>query len=169
MRIAIWLVTASLALFSAPQSSAPQATGQSPSSSAHFKLSLAAAGPLKLRSPLLVNVTLTNITPNSIPLFSGPAFHFFRVSVTQSGSELHRTALHRWLRGQPDPDDPPLFDTGTSVAFDFPAGKSYTVSMDLAKLYDFPKPGTYTVTVSRYDEVQKMEVTSAPVQITVAP
>ena len=55
------------------------------------------------------------------------------------------------------------------MAFDFPPGKSYTVSMDLSKLYDFPKPGTYTVAVSRYDEVQKMDVKSAPIQITVGP
>ncbi len=170
MKIAVWTLFASLALpFARFSPAQPAATGQNSLSTAHFSLSVAAAGPLKLGSPLLVNVTLTNTTPNSIPLFSGPEYHLFRVSVTLSGSELHRTAMHRWLRGQPDPDDPPQSDTGTKVPFDFPPGKSYTVSMDLSKLYDFPKPGTYTVAVSRYDEVQKMDVKSAPIQITVGP
>ena len=143
MKSAIWSVSVSLALFSAQASPAQQAAGQSPASPAHFRLSLAAAGALKLGSPLMLNVTLTNITQSPIPLTFGPepGYKFFQFTVTQSGAELHRTVLQRRLRGEPNMDDPTVADPGTSVSFQFPAGQSFTASVDLARLYDFTMLG----------------------------
>lgn len=75
------------------------------------------------------------------------------------------------VRNEPHPDDQPetTQGSGSSVVSALEPGKSFTLSVDLTKLYRITEPGQYTLEVSRTEEDNKGVVHSNKVTLTILP
>ena len=137
-----------------------------------FSISLSVAnGSVKLGSPMNITVTVTNTSKSDIGLRSGPepAYRFFHFILRQQDQELPKTAFHRALRGENLKEDPPRIVGGSSIMFTLEPGHSVNFTLDLQRLYNITKPGSYTLIAERDDEIQKVKVRSAPLVFEIGP
>ena len=113
------------------------------------------AGPIRLGSPINVTVTVTNAGGKEIlwrSEFSDTAYQAFRFQLAQNGQEAEKTPFHRKVRGEQRPGDPPEVEHGSSITSSLAAGKSFTFTIDLKRLYHITEPGLYTLDVSRVED-----------------
>src|SRR5215467_9671267 len=88
-------------------------------------------------------------------------YSVFAVSLlTKDGHEPETTLFHRSLRGTLRPDDPQMSWMGNSVIISLEPGKSFTMMIDLTRLYQITEPGVYTLRLSRYHEASNATVHS---------
>src|SRR4051812_33648977 len=110
---------------------------------------------IRVGSPVQVTVTVKNISGKQMPWrsdFADTAYQAFRFLLTKDGQQLEKTAFHRKLRGEQRPGDPAEVENGSSIVSMVAPGKSFTFSIDLARLYTMKEPGEYTLRISRVDD-----------------
>ncbi len=129
--------------------------------------------PMRLGSPINVTVTVDNITGKDIYLASergvNGSFVDYRFLLTKDGREVPTTFFHRKITGRQRPDDPSEVYSGSSILLSHPPGRMFTMIIDLTRLYEITEPGSYVVSVSRFDEYSKTAVRSKPVALVVSP
>lgn len=149
------------------------ATKTSPATAPNFSLMLVAPpGQTRVGEPVQVTVTVKNISAKEMPWraeFSDTAYQAFHVLLTENGQELDKTPFHRKLRGEQRPGDPVEVEGGGSIVSDVAPGKSFSLTIDLARLYQIKGPGQYTLRVSRFDESNGTTVFSNAVAVSIAP
>jgi hypothetical protein len=132
-------------------------------------------GAIHTGSPIIVTITLTNISGNEISLSmdrgKNSGYKIFKILLTKDKAEVETTFFDRKVTGRNRPDDPVDFNdlSGSSILLPYPPGKKLVVPMDLAELYEIKKPGVYTFEVSRFDEYSKTTVRSKPLTLNVVP
>jgi hypothetical protein len=94
-----------------------------------------------------------------------PAYRAFRVHLSKSGREVEKTKFHRSLVNELRPDDVPENLTSSSVVAPVKSGTSFSMKINLIRLYQITDPGSYVVSVSRYDEDTKTTVESNTVTL----
>ncbi|HWA96235.1 MAG TPA: hypothetical protein VG844_16675 [Terracidiphilus sp.] len=150
-------------------------TSSSPTSKPEFSIHvMPPPAPFKLGEPVVVEVIITNIAKHEIfwatwfsmskdlPYLS---CHFL---LERNGKEVETTYFDRYITGRVKPDDPFKVLSGSSILLPKPPGKMFDMNIDLTRLYQITKPGTYTLHVSRYDPATKTTVSAnlATIQIT---
>jgi len=168
--ITVSLLAANLMQLSgAGQSSAPGAG----SSSVTLTLSSTATNH-KIGAPMIVTVTMTNNGKSDYVWEAerpDPAYRNFRFQLTTSrGDDVVTTAYHRKITGKQLPSDPAEAVSGSSMFATLRAGQSVQFTVDLTKLYQIERPGTYTLVVARReDPLNKLNGRSKPLQIDIVP
>jgi hypothetical protein len=110
------------------------------------------ADPIRLGSPINVTVTVKNISDKEIyweSEFSDTAYQAFTTLLTKDGSAVETTFFGRKVRGKQRPGDPPEAQHGSSILSSVAPGKSFTLTLDLKRLYEITDPGLYILDVSR--------------------
>lgn len=130
--------------------------------------------PIKTGSTVEVSVTITNISNDAFTYVQqavadhGGFDYKFTVRGSK-GSEPPLTEFHQALKGRENPKyltrNTPL--SGSLVYRQFLPAQSFTSTVDLSRLYDLRKPGTYTVQAKVFDSHDKRTVESNVVTITV--
>jgi len=149
---------------------APLPSSQSSSSQSGLSITLSPpADPITLAAPIEIVITVKN-TSNKEILWEAdhywdverynPAYTGFHVLLTKDGHEPETTFLHRASRGTPGPGDPHILLNGSAFFSPIEPGKSFTLKMDLQRLYRIMEPGEYILEVSRYEPGSKTWVRS---------
>jgi hypothetical protein len=134
----------------------------------------ASASPSRLRGPITIDVTVTNVSAKEIywtfDRGKNATYKVFSVLLMKDGKEVETTFFHRKLTGRQRPDDPVEVENGSSMPFGpYPPGKMFVLRIDLNRLYEITEPGIYTVEVSRFDEYSKTTVHSISLTVKVVP
>jgi hypothetical protein len=111
--------------------------------------------PIQLGSPCNIAITVKNITNKEIPWrseFPDTAYRAFHIVLNGNAQEVETTPVHRRLRGEQRPTDPPQVESGGSLLSFIPPGKSVTFTVDLTRLYNITNPGQYKLDVSRIED-----------------
>lgn len=116
--------------------------------------------------PINIVVTINNITNQDIPW--SPGYDDVRITVRHGSIEAPRTALHRYLRGEPAPGDAALLTSGSRVTLFVPRHKTASQTLNIGKVYEFTDSGNYTVVVQRYDEMSDVFVRSNALTISLS-
>ena len=96
------------------------------------------------------------------------AYHAFLVHLTKSGHDVAKTRFHRSLINELRPDEVVPEDLGeSSVVFDLKPRTSFDMKVNLMRLYEITEPGSYVVSVTRYDENTKTTVRSNTVTLNI--
>jgi hypothetical protein len=131
------------------------------------------AAPIRVESPVVVTVTVTNISGKEIYLESTrsqhAAYRDFAYLLLKDGHEVETTFFHRKITGRNRPDDPQEVWSGSTILLPHPPGTIYVMKIDLKRLYEIRDPGVYTVEVSRFDEASKTMVRSKAVALKIVP
>jgi hypothetical protein len=129
--------------------------------------------PVRLRSPITVNITLTNVSNKEIWLQlwrdKNATYKAFSIMLMKDGREVETTFFHRKITGKQRPDDPPEVESGSLFPVVFPPGKMFVAAIDLKQLYEITEPGVYTLDVSRFDEQSKSTIRSKTVTFKLEP
>ncbi len=162
--VILFLVASACFGQAAPKSAMTQATSSTPV----FTITVTpASGRMRLKEPLEVTVTLTNVSSGEIYLASSRGadskYKVFHFSLTKNGKEVETTFFHRKITGRQRSDDPSEVEQDSSIVLSHPPGIVFEMTIDLTKLYQITEPGTYKLVVSRFDEYSKTTVQSAPV------
>lgn len=155
----------------------PNATAQKPTTSSPvFSLAVdPPASPIRLGSPIIVTVTMDNISAHEIYLASDTGsdskYTGFTYLLMKDGREVETTQFHRRLTGRQRSDDPvkPFEGGSSSILLSHPPGKVYVIPIDLKQLYQITDPGVYTFDVSRFDDYSKTMVRSKTVTLNMVP
>lgn len=128
----------------------------------------------KVGKPIIVDISLTNITSDKtpgIPIDRGGHIGLtYDVCVDDpQGAEAPSTAYLRALRNKRKPDDPDIEIVYSMKVWIVQPCKSLTTHVDVTRLYKIETPGTYTVWVERTDKSSGIRVKSNVVSITVNP
>ena len=91
----------------------------------------------------------------------------FHVVLKKDGHDVETTVFHRKMTGKQRPDDPQEIEGGDSIALPLAAGKSFTWTIDLSKLYIITEPGQYDMYLSRFDDCSKSEIRSNTLTINI--
>ena len=156
------------------QVSADSATKESLPATPDFSLKVVGPSqPVRMGSPIPVSVTVKNVSNKEIQWrseFADTAYQAFHFQLTQNGQEMEKTPFHRRVRGEQRPGDPAAVESGSSIVSPVSAGKSFSFSIDLTRLYQIKTPGQYTLRVSRLDDSDGGAIVfSNAVTVTVAP
>jgi hypothetical protein len=130
------------------------------------------ADPIRLGSPINVTVTVKNISEREIywrSEFSDTAYRAFSVLLMKNGSEVETTSFGRKVRGQQRPGDPPDVEGGGSILSSVAPGKSFSLTLDLKRLYEITEPGLYTLDVSRMEDGNAANVRAKTLTLKVVP
>jgi hypothetical protein len=130
-------------------------------------------GPIRIGSPIVVTVTVTNVSGKDIYLGSdrgkNAAYKDFGYLLTKDGQQVETTVFHRRITGQNRADDPPQMESSSSIVLSHPPGKIFVMKVDLNRLYKISEPGVYTLVASQFDDYSKTTVRSDPLILTVVP
>jgi hypothetical protein len=133
----------------------------------------AKASTVKLGSAILVEVTLSNITDHAIAYIPGDAGEDIDV-LDDKGAAVRATKAGEVYKGVSDnrtvhPDGTVSFEVRSSSGqvLSMEPGGSGTHEIDVSKLFDFQKPGKYTVQVKRLDVDTRVVAKSNLITITV--
>lgn len=121
------------------------------------------AGPISAASPINIKVTVQNISGKDIPWtaqFADTAYKAFLFSLDKDGKEVETTFFYRKITDKQRAGDPNEVSDASSFLGVFAAGKSFTETIDLKRLYQITGPGSYTLGVSRYDDESATMVSS---------
>jgi hypothetical protein len=118
-----------------------------------------------------INVLLKNISNHDIVIPRSNAkdqgeFHY-EVHVSDAQGKL--IATKRQNTGVKDGDDLQSLTMETAVTFTLKPGDSLDDGIVLSDLYDFVKPGNYTIQIQRHDDVSDKMIKSNQITVTVAP
>jgi hypothetical protein len=131
-----------------------------------FSISLAPpVGPIRLGTPIIVTVTVTNVAHKDIwwrsDISKDSPYLGFRYLLTRDGREVETTFFHRKITGRQRPDDPSEVSSGSAITSPLAPGKMFAIRIDLTRLYEITVPGQYTLIVSR-SETGSSSVRSKP-------
>ncbi|MDE3200445.1 MAG: hypothetical protein KGN79_05935 [Acidobacteriota bacterium] len=147
-------------------------TTPSPSSKPEFSIHVTQPrAPFKLGKPVVINVSITNVTKHDIlweswfSMSKDLPYMSCRFLLERSGKEVETTYFDRYITGRGRPDDPFKVISGSAVLVPKPPGKMFEMNIDLTRLYQITKPGTYTLHISRYDPATKTTVSANTVTI----
>lgn len=100
-----------------------------------------------------------------------PEYRNFKFRLTTSGGDnVPTTVYHRKITGKQLPSDPVDVARGSSMFATLPAGQSVQFTVDLTKLYQIERPGTYILVAERReDQLNKIKLRSKPLQIDIVP
>lgn len=130
------------------------------------------AGPIKLGVPVNVSVTVTNVSGKEIYWMAespDTAYRALNILLKKEGRKVETTAFHRKITGTQRRDDPADVELGNATVSPIPPGKSFTLSIDLTRLYEITEPGVYTLGLGRYDENTKTSVFSNTLTLNIVP
>jgi hypothetical protein len=140
---------------------------------ATFKVTIAPpANPIHLDSPIEIKIIVQNISNTDSywrSTLDETAYRAFRFSLKVSGKEPEATAFHRYLRNEQRPYDASKVAGGSSILSPVAPGHSFTFDVDLKRLYEITQPGTYTLSVSRFDEFTKTTSLSNTLTMNIVP
>lgn len=128
----------------------------------------------KSGAPIMVTITMTNNGKSDFVWEAErpePAYRNFKFLLTTSqGDDVPTTVYHRKITGKQLPSDPAEVASGSSMFATLPAGQSIHFTVDLTKLYQIERPGTYILVVERgEDQLNKIKLRSKPLQIDIVP
>ena len=116
---------------------------------------------IKAGSPILVTVTVTNISGKNAawPLGRGQngPFKEFRYLLMKDGHETEMTVFHRKIVGRQRSDNAQELEAGSTIG-SVPPGVVRIFTRDLNCLYEIKEPGVYTLEVSLFDEASKKTI-----------
>ena len=175
MKFGKWLVLATLltAVPCLPQSGVSSTSSNT--ASAGYSLTIAnPSEQVHLNSPMNIAITVKNVSNDDIywrAELGNSAYYAFHFSLRTDGREVATTRFQRMIRNEPRPDDQPetTKGSGSSIVSALEPGKSFTLTVDLAKHYKITEPGQYTLQVSRTEEDNKAVVHSNKVTLTILP
>jgi hypothetical protein len=153
----------------------PKTAGPSPqSSSPGFAIAVdGPTPPVRLESPITVNVTVTNVSGKEIwwewYRATDAGYKAFAFLLTKGGHEVETTFFHRKVSNRQRADDPVEVLSGSLFPVTYPPGKMFTVTIDLKRLYEIKEPGVYTLVVRRFDENSKATVHSNSLTLKIEP
>lgn len=131
---------------------------------------------IRLGTTINITITVKNTSDSDIywrAELGNTAYHAFRFLLIKDGKEVESTRFHRMIRNEPRPDDQTesAVGSGSSVVSALEPGKSFTLTIDLNKLYEIKQPGQYTITASRTEETKdgKFVVKSNAVTLDIVP
>ena len=141
---------------------------------AHLSIGLSEAqSQYKIDRPILITITMTNNGKTDFTWLSDrpdPAYRNFWFSLrTPQDVDVPMSAYHRKIKGKQLPQDPVQAATGSSMFATLSPGQSVQFVVDLNKIYEIDKPGTYRLIVGRDDELNKISVRSKSLQVTLVP
>ncbi len=129
--------------------------------------------PIHMGAPVKVKITVTNVSGHAISWESarGPdsEYRAFTFLLTKDGQEAETTYLHRKISGRPRPEDPIQWDPTSLFPGSDPPGNVSVMTIDLKRLYDIKQPGTYRLSVSRFDDYSNTVVRATPVTLSIVP
>jgi len=139
-----------------------------------FAIKVAApSDPIQLKAPIMVTVTVTNISGQDFYWDSdkGPnrSYKEYGYLLTKDGREIETTFFHRKLTGKQRADDPQEVESGSSILIQHPPGVMFVFKIDLKRLYEIKEPGVYTLDVSRFDDYSKTTVRSNSLTLKIVP
>jgi hypothetical protein len=175
MKFDRWFVLAMLlaAVPCLPQSGASNTSSNT--GSAGYSLTIAnPTVQIHLNSPINVAITVKNVSNDDIywrAELGNSAYHAFHFSLRKEGREVETTRFHRIVRNEMRPDDQPesTEGSGSSIVSALQPGKSFTLTVDLNKLYKITESGQYTLEISRTEEDSKITVHSNKITLQVLP
>ena len=135
-----------------------------------LKLSLHTLNP-RIGNKIEIEITMSN--PGTKPYVwsagapGGSYQEFLYKLISNDGEKVRSTSFHRWMRGEPELGDPVRGLGGSANEFVILPGKSVSFVIDLNKLYELKKVGSYLLTVSRCDTVNRVVFNSAPLTIVI--
>lgn len=150
----------------------PARTAQSKSSTNFTITAELATEPIHLGQPIIVNVTVKNVSAHDVywrSEASETAYRAFHVLLTRDGKEVEKTRLHRIVRNEQRPSDPNEMTAGSSIVTAIAPGMAFTLTIDLNRLYEITKPGEYTLEISRVAEDHKTVIHSNKLKLTIFP
>jgi hypothetical protein len=129
---------------------------------------------IQLGAPINITIIVKNTSSNDIywrAELDNTAYHAFHFLLQEGGKEVETTRFHRVLRNELRPDDKPESAEGSasSVVSALESGKSFTLTIDLTKLYEITQPGQYMLKISRTEEDNKTVVNSNTVPLNIIP
>jgi hypothetical protein len=129
--------------------------------------------PVRLESPINVNVTVTNVSGKEIwwewDRYKDAAYKAFAFLLTRGDREVETTFFYRKISNRQRADDPQEVASGSLFPVTYHPGKMFTITIDLKRLYEIKEPGVYTLVVSRLDENSKATVRSNPLTLKIGP
>jgi hypothetical protein len=154
----------------------PKTAGPNPQSSSPAFV-IAVHGPIlpvRLESPITVNVTVTNVSGKEMwwqweRQHKDAGYRAFSWLLTKGGREVETTFFHKKISGRQHADDPQEPEHFSSFPVTYPPGKMFTVTIDLKRLYEIKEPGVYTLVVRRFDENSKTTVHSNSLTLKIEP
>ncbi|MGO8788440.1 MAG: hypothetical protein ACLQVL_13815 [Terriglobia bacterium] len=172
MKLVKWFAFATLftAITCLAQDSSSIPGTRSGPASAGYSLTIATPPEqLHLSAPINIAITVKNISDNEVywrAVSDNTAYRAFHFLLEKDGKEVGITRFHRIiLRHELRPDDQPESMRESSIVSALEPGKSFTLTVDLNKLYEITVPGQYTLEVSRTEEDNKTTVRSNRVTI----
>jgi hypothetical protein len=153
----------------------PKTAGPSPQSSGPaFVIAVdVPIPPVRLESPITVNITVTNVSGKEIwwqwDRYKDAAYKAFAFLLTKGGHEVETTFFYRKVSNRQRADDPQEVASGSLFPVAYPPGKMFTVTIDLKRLYEIKEPGVYTLVVSCPDKDSKTTVRSNPLTLKIEP
>jgi hypothetical protein len=155
------------------QGSSIQITRKSSNADPGYSITVSSPSePIRLGSPInvAIDVTVGNKEIYWRAEKGDTAYRAFHFSVTKDGRVAETTVFHRRITGKPRRDDPPPEGFGTSSILSSVApGKTFTLTIDLTKIYEITEPGVYTLDVSRTEEDNKTIVRAKPLTLNIVP
>ncbi len=130
------------------------------------------AGPIRLGVAINVSVTVTNVSGKEIYWATespDTPYRAFDILLKKDGQKVETTVFHRKITGTQRPDDPADVELGNATVSPIPPGKSFTLSIDLTRLYQITERGAFTLDVGRYDEDTKTAVHSNTLILNIEP
>jgi hypothetical protein len=120
--------------------------------------------PVKLDAPILISVTVTNISGKEANWASERGaegkYTEFRYLLMKDGREVGTALFHRVITGKLRPDDPVEIWTGSTILLTHPPGVMFKFKIDLKRLYEIKESGVYTVEARLFDDYSKTIVHS---------
>jgi hypothetical protein len=129
--------------------------------------------PIRLGSPIKVNVTVTNTTGKNIfwewDRGKDATYKAFTFLLVRGGREAETTVFHRKMSGRQRHDDPPEAATLSPMPVSYPPGKMFTVLIDINRIYDIKESGAYTLKIGSFDQRSNATVQSNSLTLKIAP
>src|SRR5262245_55101678 len=156
-----------VACFCVAHAQASDTSSQSSSSQSGLSITLSPpADPITLAAPIEIGVTVKNTSHKTIGWRAEKGYTAYKafdfIMLTKDGYDVQRTLFHQEIQGNlPDIiEEPPRVRVGSSIVSLLDPGKSFTLMIDLKRLYEITEPGEYTLEVSRYEEESKTTIHS---------
>jgi len=140
-----------------------------PTNPVYSVVAAAPKDPERLGAPIIINVTVTNISKGDAPWRAerpDPTYRAFRFLLERDGREVEKTAFHRKIRGEQRPGDPQEVESGSSFLSSVGPGKSFSFQVDLMRLYEITGPGIYALNVARFND-DGTRVCAKPLALTI--
>lgn len=135
---------------------------------------------VKVGDPVIVTSTLTNVSGNELSITMDLAAkgevnaHDGVIVRDSNGKEPPKTDFHRDLKGEA-PSARSVSGSSTTItvmnfrSFSVSPGAKFVQQIEVSKLYDLSKVGSYSVQLTGIDDVTKIVVKSNAITITVTP